>query len=70
MIFSLHIWYTTWFCCKIIKSKNDVKVKARTEFSNVWREYKHHSNPYIQGTTVPCDTQREEGEIGHNVVTW
>ena len=26
-----------------------------TEFSNVWGEYKNHSNPYIQGTTVPCD---------------
>ena len=30
-------------------------MKVRTEFSNVWGEYKNHSNPYIQGTTVPCD---------------
>ena len=32
-----------------------LKVKVRTGFSNVWGEYKNHSNPYIQGTTVPCD---------------
>ena len=29
-----------------------VKVKARTEFSIVWGEYKNHTNPYIQGTIV------------------
>jgi hypothetical protein len=28
---------------------------VRTVFQNVWGEYKYHSNPYIQGTTVPCD---------------
>ena len=38
------------FCA--VKSLN---VKARSEFPNVWGEYKNHSNPYIQGTTVPCD---------------
>ena len=27
------------------------------EFSNVWGEYKYHDNPYIQGTTIPCDVQ-------------
>ena len=32
-----------------------MKLKARTEFSNVWGEYKHQSNPYIQGTTVHRD---------------
>ena len=32
-----------------------LKLKVRTEFPNVWGEYKYHSNPYIQGTTVPCD---------------
>ena len=42
-------------CCKIIKSPNNLKLKVRTEFPNVWGEYKYHSNPYIQGTTVPCD---------------
>ena len=42
-------------CCKIIKSPNNLKLKVRTEFPNVWREYKYHSNPYIQVTTVPCD---------------
>ena len=42
-------------CCKIIKSEIDLKLKARSEFSNVWGEYKDHSNPFIQGTTVPCD---------------
>ena len=38
-------------------------IKSRTEFSNVWGEYKNHSNPYIQGTTIPCDivtAQRKE----------
>ena len=39
-------------CCQIIKSQIDLKLKARSEFPNVWGE---HSNPYIQGTTVPCD---------------
>ena len=38
-------------CCKIIKSLNNLKLKVRTEFPNVWGEYKYHSNPYIQGTT-------------------
>ena len=45
-------------CCtplSAIKLLNDLKVKVRTEFPNVWGEYKYHSNPYIQGTTVPCD---------------
>ena len=42
-------------CCKIIKSQNNLKLKVRTEFPNVWGEYKYNSNPYIQGTTVPCD---------------
>ena len=32
-----------------------MKLKVRSEFPNVWGEYKNHSNPYIQGTTVPCD---------------
>ena len=33
-------------------------MKARSEFPNVWGEYKHHSNPDIQGiqgTTIPRD---------------
>ena len=47
MLFSFHTF-------SAIKS-NNLKVKVRTEFSNVWGEYKNHSNPYIQGT-VPCDT--------------
>ena len=42
-------------CHKIITSQNNLKLKVRTEFSNVWGEYKYHGNPYIQGTTVPCD---------------
>jgi hypothetical protein len=32
-----------------------VKLKARSEFSNVWGELKKHSYPYIQRTAVPCD---------------
>ena len=43
-------------CCKIIKSQNNLKLKVRTEFPNVWGEYIYHGNPYIPGTTVPCDT--------------
>ena len=42
-------------CCKIIKSEIELKLKARSELPNLWGEYKNHSNPYIQGTTVPCD---------------
>ena len=41
-------------CCAL-KSLNRLKLKVRTEFPNVWGEYKYHGNPYIQGTTVPCD---------------
>ena len=41
--------------CKIVKSQIDLKLKARSEFPNVWGEYKNHSNPYIHGTTLPCD---------------
>ena len=40
-------------CCKIVRSQNNLKLKVRTEFPNVWGEYKYHSNPYIQGTTYP-----------------
>ena len=40
-------------CCKIGKSQNNLKL--RTDFPNVWGEYKYHSNRYIQGTTVTCD---------------
>ena len=39
-----------------MKSQNNLKLKVRTEFPNVWGEYKYHTNPYIQGTTVPCDS--------------
>ena len=35
-----------------IKLLNDLKVKARSQFPNVWEEYKHHSNPYIQDRTL------------------
>ena len=30
--------------------------KLQIELPNVWGEYKYHGNPYIQGSTVPCDT--------------
>ena len=59
MVMYCSIWYTDYFQhdlrCKIIKSEIDLKLKARSEFSNVWGKYKNHGNPYIQGTTVPCD---------------
>ena len=48
MLISIHTF-------SAIKSLNNSKVKVGTEFSNVWGEYKNHSNHYIQGTTVPCD---------------
>ena len=38
-----------------VKSLKVLKLKGRSEFSNVWGEYINHSNPYIRGTTVPCD---------------
>ena len=44
------------FCVlKSLKGEIDLQLKVRTPFSNVWGEYKYHGNPYIQGTTVPCD---------------
>ena len=43
------------FSFQTFSAIKSLKVKVRTEFSNVWGEYKNHSNPYIQGTTVPCD---------------
>ena len=42
-------------CTKINGSQVDLKTEVRTEFINVWGEYKNLSNPYIQCTTVPCD---------------
>ena len=33
--------------------KSDLKLKVRTEFSNVWGEYKYHGNPYIQVLPYP-----------------
>ena len=39
----------------MIISQIDLKLKARSEFPNVWGEYKNHTKSYIQGTTVPCD---------------
>ena len=50
MLFSFH----TFSPIKSLKVK--IKVKKGIEFSNVRGEYKNHSNPYIQGTTVPCDS--------------
>ena len=35
---------------------NEAKLNERTEFPNVWGEYKYHGNPYMQDTPVPCDT--------------
>ena len=31
-----------------------MKLKVRTEFPNVWGEYKYHGNPC---STVPCDVE-------------
>ena len=39
-----------------------------SEFPNVCGEYTYHGNPYIQGTTVPCDKYAhvaiQKGNIG------
>ena len=42
---------------RLIRSPIDLKVKAKTEFPNIWEEYKNHSNPlgYIHSTTISCD---------------
>ena len=50
-IFGTQITFDMFCALKSLK----VKLKAISEFPNVWGEYKNHSNPYIQGTTVPCD---------------
>ena len=52
-------------CCAV-KSLNNLKLKVRNEFPNVWGEYKYRGNPYIQGTTVPCDSMHVEdgGALG------
>ena len=34
-------------CIEIIKSHNKWKLKIRTEFPDVWGEYKYHGNPYV-----------------------
>ena len=62
LVHRLHV-----LCCQIIKSQIDLKLKARSEFPNVWGEYKNHSNPYIQGTTVPCDTSKFNWHPGKDV---
>ena len=60
-------------CFVLSNRKIDLKLKARSEFPNVWGEYKNHSNPYIQGTTVPCDImclgmQRNTHPTGNNLI--
>ena len=50
-------WKCNVLCCKVIKSQIDLKLKARSEFPNVWGEYKNLSNPFIQGTTLPYDRE-------------
>ena len=64
-----NIWYTDYFqqdlYCKIIKSEIHLKLKARSEFSNEWGEYKNHSNPYTQGATIPSDICRKFTVLAH-----
>ena len=50
-------------CVLYSKNRNNLKLKVRSEFSNVRGEYTHHGNPYIQGTTVSCDITNEEATI-------
>ena len=51
-------WYYshTEFCFDMFYAIN-LKLEVRTEFPNVWGEYKYHSNPYIHSTTVLCDNK-------------
>ena len=57
-VYNIHIWcsfteiFGILFSFHILSAIKDLKVKVRTEFPNVWGE---HSNPYIPGTTVPCE---------------
>ena len=46
-------------------------MKARSEFPNVWGEYKNHGNPYIQGTTVPveCAARGEKYRKPHLLIS-
>ena len=50
------MWYfSAKFGIQLSLTYKIIELKVRTGFSNVRGEYKYHSNPYIQGTTVPCD---------------
>ena len=52
----LHSFFGGGFLKGVFQIVACAKLKARTDFPNVWGKYKNHSNPYIQGTTVSCDT--------------
>ena len=45
-IFGIQLSNRHVLCCKII-SQNNLKLKVRTQFPDVWGEYKYHGNPYI-----------------------
>ena len=53
ILFGTQITFNMICAGKIIKSQIDLKLKARSEFP--MGRIQNHSNPYIQGTTVPCD---------------
>ena len=36
----------------VLPRNQSLKLKARTEFSNILGEYKYHGNPYILDTTL------------------
>ena len=61
--YNIHIWCSfteifgiqfSFHILSAIKSSK-LKVKVRTDFLMYGENTKYHSNPYIQGTTVPCD---------------
>ena len=47
--------FDMFYAVKSSEVKLILKLKTRTEFPNVWGEYKNHSNPYTHSTTVLCD---------------
>ena len=59
MVSPSNIWCTPLFqhalSCKNAKSQIHLKLKVKTAFPYVLWNRNYHSNPYIQGTTVPCD---------------
>ena len=63
----VNIWCTPLFqhalSCKNAKSQIHLKLKVKLTFPYVLQNRKYHSNPHIQGTTIPCDTDDLQPEV-------